>query len=303
MRTICQAPRTQAGALRPGDGPGWYRGQVSARSKALSVSTRNASFQQWQALLTNRTKRHRTGRFLVHGVRPITMALRYGWPVEELLVRGGARSDWLGRALEDAGDAVRYELSPELMAELGEKDEAPPELILVAAVRPDDTDRLPVRPDGLYVALDRPASPGNLGAVIRSADALGAHGVLVAGHAADPYDPRTIRATTGSFFAVPTVRCDGAEAVLDWAASLRARGIGLRVVGTAEHGAADLAATDLTGPTLLVIGNETHGLSAAWTAGVDVLARIPMTGSASSLNAAVSASICLYEAMRQRLAR
>ncbi len=266
----------------------------------LRVSTRNASFQQWQALLTNRSKRHRTGRFLVQGVRPITVALSHGWPVDAVLYRTAPLSDWAGQVLRDAGAVPRYELVPELMAELGEKDEQPPELLLVAVIPPDDLDRIPVGPDVLLVVMDRPGSPGNLGSIIRSADALGADGLIVTGHAADLYDPRTVRATTGSLFAVPAVRAAGTGPVAEWADSVRARGVPLTIVGTAEDAMAELADLDLTGPVMLVVGNETRGISASWAGLCDTLVRIPMTGSASSLNAAVAGSLALYEARRQR---
>jgi tRNA G18 (ribose-2'-O)-methylase SpoU len=262
------------------------------------VTSRNATFQQWQALLTNRSKRHRSRSFLVQGVRPITMARRNGWPIEALLVRAGARSSWADDLLREAS-ASAYEVAPELMAELGEKDEQAPELIAVVRIPPDDLDRIPAPANALLVALDRPASPGNLGTVIRSADALGAHGVLVTGHAADLYDPRTVRATTGSLFGLPAVRAEGPEAVVAWLARSRPP---LQIIGTAEDAPHELAGIDLTGPVLLVVGNETHGMSAAWTEHCDLLVRIPMAGTASSLNAAVSGSIALYEAARQRRA-
>jgi TrmH family RNA methyltransferase len=261
-----------------------------------AITTRNAAFQQWQALLTNRQKRHRTRSFLVQGVRPITMARRHGWTIDAVLVRSGSRSGWAGELLAGTPSAAHFELAPELMVELGEKDEQAPELLAVVAVPPDDPRRVPVPADALLVALDRPSSPGNLGSILRSADALGAHGVFVTGHAADLYDPRTVRATTGSLFAVPAVRVDGPEAVLAHVA-------GTRVIGTAENAPLELSEVDLTGPVTVVVGNETSGMSAGWTERCDVLARIPMAGSASSLNAAVSGSIALYEARRQRGAR
>ena len=124
--------------------------------------------------------------------------------------------------------------------------------------------------------------------------------MIVTGHAADPYDPKAVRASTGSLFAVPVIRADSHREVLDWMAALRAGGLPVRIVGTDEHGAADLADYDLTGPRVLLIGNETHGLSAGWRAACDEMVRIPITGAASSLNAASAATVVLYEAIRQR---
>jgi 23S rRNA (uridine2479-2'-O)-methyltransferase len=264
----------------------------------MRVTTRNARFQQWQALLDNRTKRHRLGEFVVQGVRPISAAVEHGWTVRALLGdERDRRSDWATGlwASREAGlsDAERVTLSADLLAELGGKDE-PPELVAVVA-RPDDDlarlDRVP-----LVVVLDRPTNPGNIGAVARSADAFGAGGLVVTGHAADPYDPRAVRASTGSLFALALVRSPSHREVLDWAAST-----GRRVVGLDEHAHQDLRDADLRGSLALVVGNETAGLAAGWREGCDALLSIPMAGTASSLNLAAAAAVALHETHRQRL--
>ena len=266
------------------------------------VTTRNARFQQWAALLDNRSKRQRSGEFIVQGVRPITLALRNGWPIRAVLYDAdGATSRWAAETLA-AVAAPKVAVAPGLLHELGGKTDAAPELLAVAALPADDLARIPAGPGMLTVVVDRPASPGNLGTLIRSADAFGASGVIVTGHAADVYDPRTVRAAVGSLFSLPAVRVPSHRPVLDWAGALRAAGVDVSVVGTDEHGDVDVADVDFTRPTLLVVGNETAGLSSAWREACDHLARIPMLGTASSLNAAMAASIALYESARQRIA-
>lgn len=264
------------------------------------VTTRNARFQQWHALLGNRNKRQRAREFLVQGVRPITLAVSHGWPVHTL-IHDDSRplSRWAQDLLRDARAAERVAMAPDLLAELGEKEGEAPELLAVVEMPPDDLARIdpPARgPAFLGVVFDRPTSPGNIGTLIRSADAFGAHGVVVTGHAADVYDPRAVRASTGSLFAVPTVRTPSHHEVLDWLADRPE----VQVVGTDEHGDAELPDFDLTGPVLLLVGNETTGLSSAWREAADRLVRVPMVGAASSLNAANAAAVCLYEAARQR---
>jgi TrmH family RNA methyltransferase len=266
------------------------------------VTSRDARFQQWQALLANRAKRHRSGEFIVQGVRPITLAVRHGWQIRALLYDAdGAASRWARETL-DAVAGPKVAVSAALMHELGEKTDASPELLAVVALPDDDLARIPAGPGMLTVVFDRPASPGNIGMLIRSADAFGASGVIITGHAADVYDPRSVRASTGSLFSLPVVRAPSHRAVLDWAQAIRAAGTGVRLVGTDENGDVDVADVDLTQPTLLVVGNETAGLSVAWREACDQLARIPMLGSASSLNAATAASVALYESARQRIA-
>ncbi|MGP4110192.1 TrmH family RNA methyltransferase [Streptomyces sp. 4N509B] len=274
---------------------------MTTRQAPRPVTTRNARFQQWQALLSNRTKRQRLGEFLVQGVRPITLAVERGWPVRALLMDAErAPSRWATGVLRDCPAAERYALAPELLAELGEKGDGA-ELVAVVGMPPDGLDRVPVGPDFLGVVFDRPVSPGNIGTLVRSADSFGASGVIVTGHAADVYDPKAVRASTGSLFALPVVRCPGPREIAAWLDGEAARlGQPVTVVGTDEAGATELAEADLTGPVLLVVGNETAGLSAAWRELCDTMVRIPMTGSASSLNAASAATVTLYEAVRQR---
>lgn len=271
----------------------WHPCQVTV----LKVSARNARFQQWRALLSNRVKRQRSGTFLVHGVRPITLAVDRGWPLEALLYPAGRRlSRWADELLAQT-TATRVEMAPDLLADLGDKTEDTPELVAVARMPADRLDHIQVGVEFLGVVFDRPTSPGNLGTVMRSADAFGADGVIVSGHAADVYDPKTVRASTGSLFTVPVVRAESAAAVLEW---IRDRRPGVRIVGTDENGTEDVALHDLTGPTLLVIGNETMGMSSQWRQACDSVVCIPIGGGASSLNAATAATVVLYEAVRQR---
>lgn len=266
------------------------------------ISSRNARFQVWQSLLTNRNKRQRAGEFLVQGVRPITVAVEHGWPVRAL-IHDSQRplSRWAQDVLQHTA-AEHVSMAHELLAELGEKDEAAPEILAVMEMPADDLDRIKVEPDFLGVVFDRPTGPGNVGSIIRSADAFGADGLIVTGHAADVYDPKSVRASTGSIFALPAVRVPSQREVMDWVSRQRAAGTPVVVVGTDENGEADVFDFDLTQPTLLLIGNETSGLSTAWRDLADHLVRIPMTGAASSLNAANAATVVLYEAARQRIA-
>ncbi|GAA2039065.1 TrmH family RNA methyltransferase [Catenulispora yoronensis] len=276
------------------------------------VGSRNARFQQWQTLLGNRTKRQRAGLFVVQGVRPITLAVEQGWPVRELLVDGDRRLSRWAEDLLRVTDAEIVALPGELIAELGEKEvEAAPEIVAVVEMPADDLARIPIKADFLGVAFDRPSQPGNVGTLIRSADAFGAHGVVVTGHAADVYDPRAVRASTGSLFGVPTVRTQSQREVVDWLAGAGAgaeagagaateAGIQVTIVGTDEDGDTDIEDYDFCAPTLIVVGNETVGMSTAWRDACDRVLSIPMGGIASSLNAANAGTVVLYEAARQR---
>ena len=268
---------------------------------ALRVSSRNARFQQWESLLSNRSKRQRAGEFLVQGVRPISLAAKFGWRFHALIYDAERPlSAWAQNLLGSIGTA-RVAMAPALLAELGEKAEDTPELVAVVEMRDDNLDRITVGGDFLGVALDRPASPGNVGSIIRSADAFGASGVIVTGHAADVYDPKAVRASTGSLFALPVVRSASHRELAAWVAAQRARGCPIMIAGTDEHGDRDVFDVDFTQPTLLLVGNEAAGLSGGWQELTDLTVSIPMTGAASSLNAATAATAVLSEIARQRI--
>jgi 23S rRNA (uridine2479-2'-O)-methyltransferase len=126
------------------------------------------------------------------------------------------------------------------------------------------------------------------------------HGVVVTGHAVDLYDPETVRATAGSFFSVPVVRQPSYKELVPWFDRLRQRFDALQILGTSAKAQMLIQDRDLTAPTILLIGNENHGLSESYRALCDAMVTIPMCGSATSLNVACAASILLYEVARQR---
>ena len=271
-------------------------------ARSRRVSARNAGFQQWQSYLNNRNKRTKAGRFLVQGVRPITQAVDHDWPLESLLYRVGGPhlSDW-ARSVLDTTPIPTIGLVPDLIAELGEKSAAAPELIAVAKVRtPDLATWNPPGHAPVIVVFDRPTSPGNLGTLIRSANAFGAAAVVVSGHAADQFDPQCVRASTGSLFAIPVMRISDAAGMVAFRDRQRSLGVDLALVGTDESGPKAVYDHDFSGGTILVVGNETRGMSAGWRDNCDAVVQIPIGGAASSLGAPSAGAICLYEVARQR---
>jgi TrmH family RNA methyltransferase len=228
------------------------------------------------------------------------MAVQTGREIRELLYNADTNLSAWARQTLDQVRTTTVAVAAELMHELGGKAESTPELLAVVGMPDDDLGRIPTGPDLLAVVFDRPTSPGNIGTLIRSADAFGARGVIVTGHAADVYDPQSVRASTGSLFSLPVVRVPSHGPVLDWITALRDRHLDVRLVGTDENGDVDIAEHDFTAPTVVLVGNETTGLSSAWREACDRLMRIPMAGTASSLNAATAASVVLYESARQR---
>ncbi|MEA3057111.1 MAG: rRNA (uridine2479-2-O)-methyltransferase [Actinomycetota bacterium] len=256
---------------------------------ARTIERATDELQLLEATRTNRQKRAAQGRFVVEGVRNIDAALANEWPVHTVLSPLGARlSSWAAGVVERAG-VEHVGLAPELLERLTDRDERP-ELLLVAGI-PER--QIPERDDLVLVVLDRIQSPGNLGTIIRTSDALGVHAVATVGHAASAYDPQCVRASTGSLFALPVVAVDALAELESVVASTT-------IVATDESGDTDLASTDLHAPCTILLGNETTGLSRALRERADVTVRIPMRGTASSLNVAAAHAIVVHELARQR---
>lgn len=263
--------------------------------RVLPVSTANAAFQRIEVLRRNRTKRHRYREFIVEGVRAIDGALAGGWTVRSFAyARGRQLSRWATGILDASVAESHYEVAPELFAQITDKEE-PPELLAVVAMRPDSLGRIRAAAGMAVVVVDRPASPGNLGTLIRACDAFGVTGVIVTGHGVDLYDPVTIRASVGSFFVLPCIALPSHDEVANWVSRLRRSFAGLRLVGTSARAEIPLRGFEWGSEVVLVVGNETSGLSHAYREMCDVIVGIPMRGSATSLNAAVATSIALYE--------
>jgi len=260
------------------------------------TSTANARVKAAVALRDRRT-RDQTGLTLVDGARELRRALDGGVTVEEAFVEDAALAGEDARVALDrlsAANATIHHVSSQVMAKLafGDRSEG-----IVAVIRSPivELGSVTVPDDALVVVLEGVEKPGNLGAVLRSADGAGAHAVVAASPRTDLANPNAIRASAGTIFALP-VAAAPSDSVLAWA-----RDHGLRVVATRLDAAArPYTEIDLDGPVALVLGAEDAGLTDTWR-GPDIeTIRLPMHGVADSLNVSVTAAVLLYEARRQR---
>jgi TrmH family RNA methyltransferase len=167
---------------------------------------------------------------------------------------------------------------------------------LLAVARRFDTGLSRLRPgsDPLLLVAESIEKPGNLGTMLRTAEAAGADAVVAADPTTDPFNPNVVRASLGTLFRVP-LAVAGSEETLAWL-----RDHGIRSYAATPEGAVPLWEADLTGAVALVVGSEQYGLSEAWMDAADGRVVIPMPGSVDSLNAAMAAGILLFEAVRQR---
>lgn len=236
--------------------------------------------------------------FMAEGLKLVIDALDLGWTIETLVF---AKSGKGNPAVEKV--AARTVAAGGLVLEVTEK-------VLVAITRRDNPQTVvgvfrqrwkplaEVRPAAgdVWVALDRVRDPGNLGTVIRTADAVGAKGVILVGDTTDPFSVETVRATMGSVFAVPVAKASEPE-FLAWR-----KGFGGLVVGTHLKGAVDYRTVPYAGkPVILLMGNEQQGLPETLASACDRLVLIPQAGRADSLNLAVATGVMLFEIRREAL--
>lgn len=246
--------------------------------------------------LRNRRERDRSGRFLIEGYRELSRALGAGITLDELYV---ARGLFLGHneaALVERTAATGTEIievSDAAFARASYRDR-PEGLIAVARQFPAAISDVDLSGNPLVLVVEAIEKPGNLGTMLRTADAAGATAVIVADPNTDPFNPNVVRASLGTLFTVPIAVTDTATAI----DLLRARGI--KMLAATPEGAAPHHSLDMTGPTALVVGSEQYGLSSAWLDAADARIVIRMPGSVDSLNAAIAAGILLFEGVRQR---
>jgi RNA methyltransferase, TrmH family len=254
------------------------------------------------AKLTKRSARAETGLFLLEGPQAVREALTYRpETLRELFATPSAvdRHPDVRTAARQAG--IELVLATEAVLD-GMADTVTPQgVVAVAQQFPTSIDAIFEAAPRLVAICEEVRDPGNLGTIIRAADAAGADAVVLTGRTVDPYNPKVVRATTGSLFHVPVSVGGDLGTVVS-----RARESGMRIVAADVKGEDLLdarAAGALAAPTAWVFGNEAHGLADEAIELTDLALRVPIYGRAESLNLATAASVCLYEtAFAQRVA-
>lgn len=256
------------------------------------TSVQNPKVRLLLALQQKSSERRKAGLFVVEGRRELMHCLEAGYEIDTVFtcpdVEVGVEP------MPSLPDGVRlFEVSKavyEKVAYRGSTEGVIAE-VRTRQLRLADL-RLPDSP--LVVVLERVEKPGNLGAILRSADAAGVDAVIVCDPLTDLYNPNLVRSSVGAVFSVPCVACPSEECI-DF---LKARGIQILTAQLQDsHVYYD---TDMRRPTAIVMGTEATGLTDQWREAADAHIRIPMLGRVDSLNVSVSAAVLMYEAVRQR---
>ncbi|MDQ0188796.1 TrmH family RNA methyltransferase [Alicyclobacillus cycloheptanicus] len=258
-------------------------------------SPQNPKIHRWSQLKAKKG-RQTHGAFLVEGSRLVEECLRSSFEVEAVLWDVGTDElpDPLTEAAMQRGVPV-IEVAPRAFAEVS--DTVTSQGVIAVAKLPNAA--LPPGQASFCVALDGVRDPGNVGTLLRSADAFGADAVYCGTGTVDPFSPKVVRASMGGIFRFPVHHGDSVALISSWRQAWPEGQVAL----ADAHADMDCDALDFCRPTLILVGGEAFGASPEAAALATVKIRIPMTGMADSLNAAIAGSVLLYEANRQRRAQ
>ena len=260
--------------------------------ESIITSVQNARVKHVVALQQKSSLRREEGLFVVEGQREIEHCIACGYEMVEVF-----RGEWLevrGERLDLPISTVSHQVYEKMAYR-----ESTEGIIAIARCKEHNLSNLNIRsnqnnPSPLIVVLERVEKPGNLGAILRTAEAAGVDAVIICDPLTDLYNPNLIRSSVGGFFSVPCVACTSEECI----AFLKSRGIQILTAQLQDsHLYYD---TDMCRPTAIVMGTEATGLTDQWRQAADAHIRIPMLGRIDSLNVSVSAAILMYEAVRQR---
>lgn len=265
------------------------------RHDELLTSLKNPKVK-YAVSLRERRERDSRGVTILEGYRELFRANAIGLPFHEVFYCPelflGENEEALLDSLASRGASL-YRCSEVVLRKLAYRDR-PEGLIAVIEVRRKTLADIPKVPNGLYLVAETIEKPGNLGSMLRSADAVGATAMIVCNKQTDFYNPNVIRASTGAIFSVPLAEATSEEC-LAWL-----RSFGIRTLAATPHTTRNFTDADMAHGVAVVVGAEQFGLTPFWMDSADEKVVIPMLGLMDSLNVATAATILLYEAARQR---
>ena len=261
--------------------------------KAKYISKSNATFQVFESIKRSRKKRSEHKKFLVEGVRPINVLKDNGWDIIDIIFPANNNlSHWALSVIKENEQAEIYQLAPELYLELTDRDN-PTELMVTVKARQHTLPTAKVTDSDVFLVLDRIKTPGNLGSIIRSANATGVRGIGVIGHSADVFDPQSVRASLGACFEIPFEYFESNDDLKEWLDTLKATNE-VELVATSAKAEKSIYDFKKSTTTVLLIGSESKGLSPFLSDLADTNLSLPMSGTVSSLNVASATTAILY---------
>ncbi len=245
--------------------------------------------------LEQKKYRQETGDYFIEGLRTVGEAIQTGAPIQNLVVAPELLVSDFGQSLLEnpaTRNIEKVEVSAEVYCKIAHKD-GPQGIGAIVRQNWQVLDALTLQPGDCWVALDAISDPGNLGTIMRTADAVGCRGLILLGHATDPHDPTAVKASMGAIFSLTLVKTDWSN-FQSWKHEHS-----VTLVGTSDSARIDYQAVPYNYPLVLLMGSERHGLSPEMVNVCEHIVRIPMAGRSDSLNLAVATAVMLYEIYNQ----
>ena len=262
----------------------------------LSISAENAEYQIIQSLKQNRVKRNKLHEIFVEGIECIKQAVNSNKEITRIIIKDfNTLSNWGKDVINQYKDAKIIEMSTNLYDELADKTD-PSEMLITAKIKLNALGDINTE-NPFLIVFDRPSDYGNLGSMIRSANAFNADGLFIIGHGVDVYDPKVIRASLGSVFFSKIVTVESMEILEDYIKNQKTLN-DMEVIGTDSTGTVPADEYKIKRPVMLIFGNEAKGMSVKLKDLCDKIIGIPMKGNVNSLNVSCAASIIMWEVFK-----
>lgn len=266
------------------------------QAESLKITSAQNPKVKFAKKLWDRRDRDKNQQFLIEGYREILRAVESGHILQTLFICPDLFLGSNEQALIKAGSRLGAEViecTESIFRSLSYRDR-PDGLIAIAPQIHRGLKDLPKQAAPFYVVAEAIEKPGNLGTILRSADAVGIDGVIVCDRCTDIHNPNVVRASVGTLFTVPVVEATGEE-TLEWLKQNH-----ISIVAATPAATVEFTEVDLTKGIAIAVGTEQVGLSKRWMESADIQVKIPMCGVADSLNVAMATTLILYEALRQR---
>lgn len=259
----------------------------------IKISVNNAEYQIIQSLKTNRVKRNKSHEIFIEGTECIKQAIKSNLIITRIIIKNiNELSDWGKELIENHRETKIIEMSDELFNDLSDKTN-PSEMLITANITPGKINDIN-RENPFIVVFDRPGDCGNLGSIIRSANAFNADGLFILGHGVDIYDPKVIRASMGSIFFTRIAVIESMQVLLEYVKNQKIIN-NMEIIGTDSAGTTSVMDYRIKRPVMVIIGNEAKGMSIKLREICDKIIKIPINGNVNSLNVSCASSIIMWE--------
>ena len=259
----------------------------------IKIKTENDEYQIIKSLKENRIKRNKFNEIFVEGIECIKQALNANMEITRIIISDFNKlSNWGKNVIENNINIKIIEMSNKLYSELSDKN-IPSEMIITIKMKQYKIHDINTK-NPFFIVFDRPSDYGNLGSIIRSANAFNVDCIFILGHGVDIYDSKVIRASLGSIFFTKIIKIESMEILKEYSKKQKEKN-NIEIIGTDSNGNIGLNDYMVKRPVMMIIGNEAKGMSIKLKEICDKIIKIPMEGNVNSLNVSCASTIIMWE--------